>query len=44
MLTQAGIPIVRGQGNPARGAIWFWHANPHVQLEPWAYRVTTGCE
>jgi hypothetical protein len=35
-----GIPVVHSQGNPAWGAIRFRHANPAVQLEPWASHVS----
>ena len=35
-----GITVVHSQGNPAWGAIRFRHANPAVQLEPWASHVS----
>ncbi len=38
-LTDAGIDVIRSQGNPALGAIRFRHLNSAVQLEPWAYRI-----
>lgn len=39
-LARVGIPVMHSQGNPAWGAIRFRRANPTVQLEPWASRVT----
>ena len=40
ILTRAGIPVMHSRGNPAYGAIRFRRANPGVQLEPWASRLT----
>jgi hypothetical protein len=40
VLARSGIPVLHSQGNPARGAIRFRRANPTIQLEPLASRVT----
>jgi|SRR6266567_682723 hypothetical protein len=39
-LARVGIPTRHSRGNPAHGAIRFRRANPGVQLEPWASRIT----
>jgi hypothetical protein len=38
-LTRTGIPVRHSQGNPALGAIRFWHANPTVPMDPWGFRI-----